>query len=115
GGAQSGGRLQGQRLYGGSRHGQAGPAVRLQGRRSGRELTPCGSRMAVRIGFSLQGRGALADREAITTPYPHSITDAFPLAPDEPWLAPTSPPTASTSCSTSRSARCPRCSSCWNA
>ncbi|HET7875585.1 MAG TPA: LLM class F420-dependent oxidoreductase [Methylomirabilota bacterium] len=65
------------------------------------------------MGFSLQGRGALADREAISTlarraealgfdsifvtdrmlipvrsasPYPYSATGAFPLGPDEPWL-----------------------------
>ena len=69
--------------------------------------------MTPRIGFSLQGRGALAGREAITTlarraealgfdsifvtdrllipvrsasPYPYSATGAFPLGPDEPWL-----------------------------
>src|SRR5437588_36403 len=69
--------------------------------------------MAVRFGFSLQGRGALADRETITTlarraealgydsiwvtdrllipvesrsAYPYSSTGAFPLGPDEPWL-----------------------------
>src|SRR5438552_9431253 len=69
--------------------------------------------MAVKIGFSLQGRGALADRDAITTlaqradalgcdsiwvtdrllipvksasSYPYSVTGAFPLGPDEPWL-----------------------------
>ena len=67
----------------------------------------------LRFGFSLQGRGALADREAITTlarraeelgydsiwvtdrllipvqsrsPYPYSESGAFPLGPDEPWL-----------------------------
>ena len=39
-GAQSGGRLEGQRLHGGSRLGQAGPEVRVQGRRSGRALIP---------------------------------------------------------------------------
>jgi probable F420-dependent oxidoreductase len=71
--------------------------------------------MAVKIGFSLQGRGALADRDAITalaqradalgcdsiwvtdrllipvksgSPYPYSVTGAFPLGPDEPWLEP---------------------------
>jgi probable F420-dependent oxidoreductase len=69
--------------------------------------------MTVRFGFSLTGRGALADREAITTlaqraealgydsvfvtdrmlipvagtaAYPYSATGAFPLGPDEPWL-----------------------------
>jgi probable F420-dependent oxidoreductase len=69
----------------------------------------------VKLGFSLQGRGALADREAITSlaqradalgfdsiwvtdrllipvksasPYPYSATGAFPLGPDEPWLEP---------------------------
>ncbi len=69
--------------------------------------------MTVRFGFSLQGRGALAGREAITTlarraealgydsiwvtdrllipvqstsAYPYSATGAFPLGPDEPWL-----------------------------
>jgi probable F420-dependent oxidoreductase len=71
--------------------------------------------MTPKIGFSLQGRGALADRGAITTlarraealgfdsifvtdrllipvksasPYPYSATGAFPLGPDEPWLEP---------------------------
>ena len=71
--------------------------------------------MTVRIGFSLQGRGALADRAAITTlarraealgfdsifvtdrllipvtstsAYPYAATGAFPLGPDEPWLEP---------------------------
>ena len=71
--------------------------------------------MAVKIGFSLQGRGTLADRDAITTlaqradalgfdsiwvtdrvlipvksesAYPFSVTGAFPLGPDEPWLEP---------------------------
>src|SRR5437870_12031107 len=71
--------------------------------------------MAVKIGFSLQGRGVLADRDAITTlaqradalgcdsiwvtdrllipvksasSYPYSVTGAFPLGPDEPWLEP---------------------------
>ena len=71
--------------------------------------------MTPKIGFSLQGRGALADRDAITTlarraealgfdsifvtdrllipvrsasPYPYSATGAFPLGPDEPWLEP---------------------------
>ena len=71
--------------------------------------------MTVSFGFSLQGRGALADRGAITTlarraealafdsifvtdrllipvksasPYPYSPTGAFPLGPDEPWLEP---------------------------
>jgi len=69
--------------------------------------------MTIRFGFSLTGRGALADREAITTlaqradalgydsvfvtdrmlipvastaAYPYSATGAFPLGPDEPWL-----------------------------
>ena len=69
--------------------------------------------MVVRFGFSLQGRGALADRETITalarqaealgddsiwvtdrllipvesrSAYPYSSTGAFPLGPDEPWL-----------------------------
>jgi alkanesulfonate monooxygenase SsuD/methylene tetrahydromethanopterin reductase-like flavin-dependent oxidoreductase (luciferase family) len=69
----------------------------------------------VKIGFSLQGRGSLADRDAITTlaqradalgydsiwvtdrllipvksasSYPYSINGAFPLGPDEPWLEP---------------------------
>lgn len=71
--------------------------------------------MTVRFGFSLQGRGVLAEREAITTlakraealgydsiwvtdrllipvrsrsAYPYSPTGAFPLGPDEPWLEP---------------------------
>jgi probable F420-dependent oxidoreductase len=71
--------------------------------------------MAVQFGFSLQGRGVLADREAITTlakraealgydsiwvtdrllipvqsrsAYPYSPTGVFPLGPDEPWLEP---------------------------
>ena len=71
--------------------------------------------MTVRFGFSLQGRGILAGREAITavakradalgydsiwvtdrllipvqsrSPYPYSPTGAFPLGPDEPWLEP---------------------------
>jgi len=71
--------------------------------------------MTIRFGFSLQGRGALADRDAITTlalraealrfdsvfvtdrllipvrsgsRYPYSPTGAFPLGPDEPWLEP---------------------------
>ena len=71
--------------------------------------------MTTRFGFSLQGRGALADRDAITTlalraerlgfdsvfvtdrllipvqsasRYPYSATGAFPLGPDEPWLEP---------------------------
>lgn len=71
--------------------------------------------MALAFGFSLQGRGALADREAITalarradslgfdsiwvtdrllipvrqtSPYPYADTGAFPLGPDEPWLEP---------------------------
>lgn len=71
--------------------------------------------MTPKIGFSLQGRGALADRGAITTlarraealgfdsifvtdrllipvasssAYPYSATGAFPLGPDEPWLEP---------------------------
>jgi probable F420-dependent oxidoreductase len=69
--------------------------------------------MTVRFGFSVQGRGALADREdlgtlarradalgydsifvtdrmlipvASTSGYPYSPTGAFPLGPDEPWL-----------------------------
>lgn len=69
--------------------------------------------MTVRFGWSLQGRGLLAGREAITTlarraealgydsiwvtdrllipvesrpGYPYSPTGAFPLGPDEPWL-----------------------------
>jgi probable F420-dependent oxidoreductase len=69
--------------------------------------------MAIRFGFSLTGRGPLADREAITTlaqradalgydsifvtdrllipvqptaAYPYSATGGFPLGPDEPWL-----------------------------
>jgi probable F420-dependent oxidoreductase len=69
--------------------------------------------MNLRFGFSLQGRGRLADRDSITalaqradalgydsiwvtdrllipvesrTPYPYSPTGAFPLGPDEPWL-----------------------------
>ena len=69
--------------------------------------------MTVQFGFSLQGRGVLAGREAITTlakraealgydsiwvtdrllipvqstsAYPYSPTGAFPLGPDEPWL-----------------------------
>ena len=71
--------------------------------------------MTVRFGFSLQGRGVLAGREAITalaqraealgydsiwvtdrllipvqsaSAYPYSATGAFPLGPDEPWLEP---------------------------
>ncbi len=71
--------------------------------------------MSVRFGFSLQGRGLLADRESITalahraealeydsiwvtdrllipvqsrSPYPYSPTGTFPLGPDEPWLEP---------------------------
>jgi probable F420-dependent oxidoreductase len=71
--------------------------------------------MTLRFGFSLQGRGVLAGREAITTlakraetlgydsiwvtdrllipvqsrsAYPYSPTGAFPLGPDEPWLEP---------------------------
>ena len=71
--------------------------------------------MTIRFGFSLQGRGALADRDAITavakraealafdsifvtdrllipvrstSAYPYSATGAFPLGPDEPWLEP---------------------------
>ncbi len=71
--------------------------------------------MTVQFGFSLQGRGVLAGREAITalakraealgydsiwvtdrllipvrsaSPYPYSATGAFPLGPDEPWLEP---------------------------
>ncbi|HEY2955083.1 MAG TPA: LLM class F420-dependent oxidoreductase [Candidatus Eisenbacteria bacterium] len=69
--------------------------------------------MTAQFGFSLQGRGVLAGREAITrlatraealgydsvfvtdrlliparpaTGYPYSPTGAFPLGPDEPWL-----------------------------
>src|SRR5687767_15583210 len=69
----------------------------------------------IRFGFSLQGRGALADKTALTTlaqradalgfdslfvtdrmlitvgptgGYPYSPTGAFPLGPDEPWLEP---------------------------
>jgi probable F420-dependent oxidoreductase len=69
--------------------------------------------MTIRFGFSLQGRGILAGREAITalarradalgydsvfvtdrllipvasgSAYPYSPTGAFPLGPDEPWL-----------------------------
>ncbi len=69
--------------------------------------------MTIRFGFSLQGRGALADREALgtlarraealaydsifvtdrmlipvksTSAYPYAPTGAFPLGPDEPWL-----------------------------
>jgi probable F420-dependent oxidoreductase len=69
--------------------------------------------MTVRFGFSLTGRGPLADRDAIgglarraealgydsifvtdrmlipvakTSGYPYSPTGAFPLGPDEPWL-----------------------------
>lgn len=69
--------------------------------------------MTVAIGFSLQGRGALAERTAISTlarraealgfdsvfvtdrllipvaptsAYPYAATGAFPLGPDEPWL-----------------------------
>ncbi len=71
--------------------------------------------MTAKFGFSLTGRGPLADREAITTlakradtlgydsiwvtdrllipvrsgaTYPYSPTGAFPLGPDEPWLEP---------------------------
>jgi probable F420-dependent oxidoreductase len=71
--------------------------------------------MTIRFGFSLQGRGVLAGREAITTlakraealgldsiwvtdhlvipvvsqsAYPYSPTGAFPLGPDEAWLEP---------------------------
>jgi probable F420-dependent oxidoreductase len=71
--------------------------------------------MSVKFGFSLQGRGLLADRDSITalaqraealeydsiwvtdrllipvesrSPYPYSPTGAFPLGPDEPWLEP---------------------------
>lgn len=71
--------------------------------------------MTVQFGFSLQGRGVLAGREAITavarraealgydsiwvtdrllipvrstSAYPYSPTGAFPLGPDEPWLEP---------------------------
>ncbi len=69
--------------------------------------------MTIEVGWSLQGRGQLAGREAIstlarraealgydsiwvtdrmvipvasTTGYPYSATGAFPLGPDEPWL-----------------------------
>jgi probable F420-dependent oxidoreductase len=69
--------------------------------------------MTAQFGFSLQGRGVLADREAIgglarraealgfdsifvtdrmlipvqaTRAYPYSASGAFPLGPDEPWL-----------------------------
>ncbi len=69
--------------------------------------------MAVQFGFSLTGRGALADREAITrlalhaerlgydsiwvtdrllipisssSTYPYSSTGQLPIGPDEPWL-----------------------------
>jgi probable F420-dependent oxidoreductase len=69
--------------------------------------------MAVQFGFSLTGRGVLADRDAVTglalraealgfdsvfvtdrmlipvaatAAYPYSATGAFPLGPDEPWL-----------------------------
>jgi probable F420-dependent oxidoreductase len=69
--------------------------------------------MTVEVGWSLQGRGRLAGREAITalarraealgydsiwvtdrlviptagaTGYPYSPTGAFPIGPDEPWL-----------------------------
>ena len=71
--------------------------------------------MAVKFGFSLQGRGALADRDTITavagraealgydsvwvtdrllipvrsrSAYPYSESGAFPLGPDEAWLEP---------------------------
>lgn len=71
--------------------------------------------MTIQFGFSLQGRGVLAGKEAITTlakraealgydsiwvtdrmlipvesrsRYPYSTTGAFPLGPDEPWLEP---------------------------
>jgi probable F420-dependent oxidoreductase len=71
--------------------------------------------MTIQFGFSLTGRGPLADREAITrlakraealgydsiwvtdrllipvdsgSRYPYSPTGAFPLGPDEPWLEP---------------------------
>ncbi len=71
--------------------------------------------MTIHFGFSLQGRGVLAGREAITrlarradalgydsiwvtdrmlipveshSAYPYSPTGAFPLGPDEPWLEP---------------------------
>ena len=69
----------------------------------------------IKFGFSLQGRGALADRETITTVaaradaldydsiwvtdrllipvnttavYPYSESGALPIGPDEPWLEP---------------------------
>ncbi len=71
--------------------------------------------MTISFGFSLTGRGPLADRESITalakradelgyesiwvtdrllisaaktSAYPYSPTGAFPLGPDEPWLEP---------------------------
>jgi probable F420-dependent oxidoreductase len=71
--------------------------------------------LTVQFGFSLQGRGVLAGREALTalakrvealgydsiwvtdrllipvqsrSAYPYSPTGAFPLGPDEPWLEP---------------------------
>ena len=71
--------------------------------------------MTIQFGFSLQGRGVLAGKEAITTlarradalgydsiwvtdrllipvqsgsAYPYSPTGSFPLGPDEPWLEP---------------------------
>jgi probable F420-dependent oxidoreductase len=71
--------------------------------------------MTIHFGFSLQGRGVLAGKDAITTlakraeglgydsiwvtdrmlipiqsrsAYPYSPTGAFPLGPDEPWLEP---------------------------
>ncbi len=71
--------------------------------------------MTVKFGFSLQGRGALAEREAITSlatrtdalgydsiwvtdrlliptaaasVYPYSPTGILPIGPDEPWLEP---------------------------
>ena len=71
--------------------------------------------MTVQFGFSLTGRGALADRETITalaqraealgydsifvtdrmlipvaptTAYPYTATGRFPIGPDEPWLEP---------------------------
>jgi len=71
--------------------------------------------MPMKVGFSLQGRGVLADREAITalakradalgynsiwvtdrliipvkttSVYPYSPTGTLPIGPDEPWLEP---------------------------
>src|SRR5581483_10748184 len=96
-----------RRTHPGPRPGPPGPGPPRGGR--GRRRTG----MTVRFGFSLQGRGRLADRDAITTlarradrlgfesiwvtdrlliptadtrAYPYSATGAFPLGPDEPWL-----------------------------